>query len=185
MTKLDLKNIGNINHLAVPIDQTELSLTSPAISFFTDFTQTQPLIIESSVSAVDTVKLMKKTHVRLKLVVNEQGDLVGIVSADDLIERKIVQKLQKGDTRDELSVTEFMTPRSGLQVLDYEAVKLSSIKKVIETLKNSGRHHCLVVDTNENLIRGLFSVSDISRKLKLNIDIQNQPSFSTLADHFD
>lgn len=185
MNKLELKTIGDIHSLAEPSDYTELSLNSPALAFFTDFTITKPLVIESSASAVDTMQLMKKAHVRLKLVVNEHNDLVGIVSADDLLERKIVQKISKGDRRDELSVTEFMKPRSKLNVLEYQAIKGSSIKSVIETLKNSGQHHCLVVDKESKLIRGLFSVSDISRKLKVEIDIYNQPSFSKLANFLD
>lgn len=185
MSNLQLNSIGNIRQLANPVEHLELSLTSPALEFFTDFTEVQPLVVESSLSAVDTVKLMKKTHVRLKLVVNSEDEFVGIVSADNLLERKIVQKLDKGEARSDLPVTDFMIPRSKLKVLEYKEIENSTINKVISALENSGQQHCLVVDSNENIIRGLFSVSDISRKLKVDIDIHDQPSFSKLADRLD
>jgi len=135
--------------------------------------------------AIDTITLMKKAHVRLKLVINQHEELLGIVSADDLIERKIVQKLSKGDKREDLSITEFMTPKDKLKVLEYNDVEKSSIKEVINVLKTSGQQHCLVVDSREKLVRGLFSANDISRKLKVNVDVQDQPSFLKLANHLD
>ncbi len=185
MSNLQLNSIGNIRQLANPVEHSELSLTTSALEFFTDFTEIQPLVVESNLSAVDTIKLMKKTHVRLKLVVNSEEELVGIVSVDDLLERKIVQKLDKGEARSDLSLTDFMTPRSKLKVLEYKEISTSNIIKVISALENSGQQHCLVVDSYENIIRGLFSVSDISRKLKVDIDIHDKPSFSKLADKLD
>lgn len=185
MNTLSLNNIGQIKSLASPEDVNELTLSSPALAFFTDFTITKPLVIESNVSALDTMQLMKKAHVRLKLVINQNDDLLGIVSADDLIERKILQKLEKGDKRTDLSITDFMTPKDKLKVLEYDALEKSNIEQVIQTLKDSGQQHCLVVDSKADLVRGLFSVSDISRKLKVDIDVQDRPSFLKLAGKFD
>lgn len=185
MRTLTLNSIGKINTFASPDEHTELSLNSSALAFFTDFTLTKPLVIESGISAVDTIQLMKKAHVRMKLVLNSHGDLIGIVSADDLIERKIVQKINKGESRQDLSITDFMTPREKLGVLHFNELKNATIAQVIKTLKDSGQQHCLVIDPNAGLIRGLFSVSDISRKLKIPIDVQDQPSFSKLASKLD
>ncbi|MBO1256327.1 CBS domain-containing protein [Alteromonas sp. 5E99-2] len=185
MKPLNIHSIGNIRKFATTTETEEITLLSPALSFFTDFTVTRPLVIESNISAVDTERLMKKAHVRLKLVLDEKGELLGIVSADDLLERKIVQKLDIGIDRKDLSITDFMTPREKLNVLDFNDVEKSNIGKVIHTLKNSGQQHCLVVDSDKQLIRGLFSVNDISRKLKIEIDVQDQPSFSKLAIKLD
>lgn len=181
MNKLNLKNIDTIKKLAVTEGVEELSLSSNALRFFTDFKEVTPLVIESNLSAVEARQLMKKSHVRLKLVIDENNELVGIVSAEDLLERKIIQKLQKGDKREDLSIKDFMIKKDTLNVLEYSALTNSNIKQVIEILKTSGQQHCLVVDSNENVVRGLFSVSDISRKLKVYIDIQDQPSFLKLA----
>lgn len=185
MNTLRLNNIGTITTLAATEDVSELSLSSSALTFFTDFKKIKPLVIESNLSAVEAMQLMKKTHVRLKLVIDQNSELLGIVSADDLIERKIIQKLEKGDKREDLSINDFMTHKDKLKVLEYNAIDKSSIKQVIQVLKTSGQQHCLVVDSNAELIRGLFSVNDISRKLKVDIDVQDQPSFLKLASKLD
>ncbi len=185
MNALSLRSIGHIDSFVTPADYSELTIKSPAVDFFTDFTINKPLVIESSLPAIETKLLMKKAHVRLKLVINEKEQLVGIVSADDLLDRKIVQKLGKGDNRQDLSITDFMTPRDKLSVLEFSEVENANIGAVIHSLKSLGQQHCLVVDSSVNAIRGLFSASDISRKLKVDIDIQDQPSFSKLANKLD
>ena len=185
MNELKLNAIGNIKQFINPASYTELSLKSPALAFFTDFSVTKPLVIESNLSAVETMLLMKKTHVRLKFVLNAHDDVVGIVSADDIIERKLVQKLGKGDKREDLLITDFMTPREKLRVFEYKDLVNTNISHVIKALKDSGQQHCLVVETEKDIIRGIFSVSDISRKLQIAIDVQDQPSFSKLASKVD
>ena len=185
MNRLNLIPLGKINTFVVPDEIDEITADSSALSVFTDFSITKPLIIESSLSALETERLMKKAHVRLKLVLNDKGEFIGIVSAEDLLERKIVQKLQKGDKRQDLSITDFMTPANNLWVLEFDQVKNSKIKHVIQALKDYGQQHCLVVESKINKIRGLFSVSDISRKLKVDIDIQDRPSFAKLASKLE
>ena len=51
------------------------------------------------------------------------------------------------------------------------------MRDVVETLKNNGLNHCLVIDLNNNKIRGLISSSDIARKLHLAINIDTKTSF--------
>lgn len=185
MKTIQLVALGDTMHLEYPREKEPLTLRSPALSFFTDFTEVTPLVIDSDTSAVDTLNTMKKTHVRLQIVINQSNEVIGIVSADDLKERKIIQKLNKGDKRQDVSVTELMIPREKLKVLTYEEVSQYKISAVIDTLRSLGQQHCLVVDQEANKIRGLFSVSDISRKLHIPIDIYDAPSFLKLAVALD
>jgi CBS-domain-containing membrane protein len=70
-----------------------------------------------------------------------------------------------------------MRPKKNLSTLDYNELSRATIGDVIIALKDSGQQHCLVVDKDSNKIRGIFSASDISRKLHLSIDIQEKSSF--------
>jgi len=56
-------------------------------------------------------------------------------------------------------------------------VKKASISDVIDILQDNGEQHCLMIDREKHHIRGVFSASDISRKLHLPIDIQEKSSF--------
>ena len=177
MRTLHFYQASNVDELAWPEQPENLSMGSPALAFFTDFLEVQPLVIESNVSAIDVQRLMQKAHVRLKFVVDKDNRFLGIISADDLIDRKIVQKVSEGEKRNDIGVTELMRPKKALKVLDYKEVCKSTISDVITVLKNSGEQHCLVVDQSSHKVRGVFSASDISRKLHLPIDIQDRSSF--------
>lgn len=185
MNKLKLKPLDDIHGLEQPLDYVNLNLDSPALEFLTDFTVVKPLIIDSDCTALETKKMMMKAHVRLKLVLDPQGDFIGMVSADDLSDRKITQKVAEGEKREEISITDCMLPKHKLSALDFHQLKHSNILDVINVLKDSGQQHCLVVDGETKTIRGIFSVSDISRKLHLSLDIQDQPSFSKIASTLD
>jgi len=177
MRKLHLYPASHYEEMVWPEEIDSLSLETPALDFFTDFKSNRPLVIESSVSAIEVQKLMKKAHVRLKFVINPQYQFLGVVSTDDLVDRLIVQKTSEGFKREEIAVTELMRPKKNLSTLDYNELSRATIGDVIIALKDSGQQHCLVVDKDSNKIRGIFSASDISRKLHLSIDIQEKSSF--------
>lgn len=166
-----------VDQLASPLIPTDISLGTPAIEFFTDFNVINPLTIELSELAIEAKKIMIKTHVRLKFVIDDNDHLVGVISSDDLAERKIMQKVAAGAKREEVLVSDLMVPKKNLLALDLNEVKKSRISDIIDLLKNHRQQHCLVIDQETQKVRGLFSSSDISRKLKLPIDIQEESNF--------
>lgn len=177
MKKLNFYPTLTIEELAWPEEIKAISLATPALNFLTDFNIVKPLVIESSISAIDVKNIMIKAHVRLKFVVNERNHFLGVISVDDLLDQKILHKISEGFKRDEISVTDMMRPKKDLMSLDINELEGSSIGDVIDALKDSGQQHCLVVDRGTNKVRGIFSASDISRMLHLPIDIQDKSSF--------
>ncbi|MFG1496594.1 CBS domain-containing protein [Saccharospirillum sp. HFRX-1] len=182
MKNMTLYPLSDINELAWPEQGEVLSQNSPAVDFFTDFETVQPRVIEVATSALDARKVMMTTHVRLLLVVNHRNHFVGVITADDLIERKIVQRVSEGYRRDEIDVTDLMTPKKQLAALDIAQVKRATIGNVIQVLKNVHQQHCLVIDSEHGRIRGIFSASEISRKLKLYIDTDNRFDFNKVFE---
>jgi len=177
MKKLYLYPTCEIDELEYPQDIGGWSLASPALDFFTDFKDITPLVILDSTPAVEAYHLMRQTHVRMKFVVNNAGHFIGVVSADDLIERKIVMKVSEGYARDTIPVSEFMTSKKAMKALDYDEIAKARIADVIAALKQIGEQHCLVVDQKNHRVRGIFSASDLSRKLHLPINIEEKSSF--------
>ncbi|MEQ8800648.1 CBS domain-containing protein [Haliea sp.] len=177
MKKLHMYPTFEIDELEYPQEPSGLTLASSALDFFTDFRDITPLVILDSTTAVEANKLMRQTHVRMKFVVNNAGHFVGVVVADDLIERKIVMKVSEGHARETIPVSEFMTCKTAMKALDFGEIATARISDVIAALKQSGEQHCLVVDRQNHRVRGIFSASDISRKLHLPINIQEKSSF--------
>lgn len=178
MNKLNLHSVSSVDELVYPDQTSGLSLDSSALKFFTDFQDNEPLVIDASVSAVDARQMMMSTHVRLKLVVNRENNFVGVITSQDLSEQNILRyTLADKSHLDDLVVADLMTRKRDLMALDLKEVEASSIADVVSLLKDNSQQHCLVVDDETHQIRGIFSASDISRKLRLPINIQEQSSF--------
>lgn len=178
MKKLNLFPVTSVDELAHPDAPEALDLNSSALSFFTDFRETEPLVIDATVSAPEALKMMISTHVRMKLVVDGEGHFTGIITADDLTEQEILVRAGiSRSARHEVTVSDLMTRKKELLALDIEEVSKSNIRDIIHFLKDNARQHCLVIASDTHQICGIFSASDISRKLKLPINIHEQSSF--------
>ncbi len=137
---------------------------------------------DGNVKAIELERLMRQSHVKMKLVLDKHDQFVGIVTLADITEQKILQRVvQLGLPRSELLVVDMMQPKAALQAFDYHELKVASVKDVVDTLQDNGKMHCLVIDKQQHEIRGVISVSDIARILRVPLDIQSQPSFAALS----
>ena len=72
---------------------------------------------------------------------------------------------------------DLMVAGANLLAIDIDEARKARIADVITALKTYGQQHCLVHDTKTHRIRGIFSATDVSRKLRLPIDVQDRTSF--------
>lgn len=176
-TPLNLYSINPIDELAFPEDDNEITIYSKALNIFTDFKNHKASVVDKEISATEAQILMQKSHVRMKIVVDENNAFLGIISLDDLTKQDMIRKITEGYSRDELSITDFYQEKEKLKAFDYDELSRSSVGDVINTLKTQQQQHCLVVDQQAHQIRGLISASDIARRLKIAIDLSAPSSF--------
>ena len=177
MKKLQLFDLDSIDNIISPEDFNQTSLMSPATDIFTDFKKHKALIIEDETPAVEALKLMVKTHVRMKIVMSKDNDFMGIISTKELTEQNIVTAVAKGSERHEVLVSDLMLLRGSLNAFDFNELETATVNDVVSALENYGLRHCLVLDREHHHIRGVISSSDIARKLHLPIDIYAKISF--------
>ena len=177
---LEFHTAAKIDNLVWPENYREISEDSPCLDVFTDFQIHRPLVIESSTGAYLLEELMLKAHVRLKLVVDEDGHFLGVVALEDIQHPDFLMRIAAVYTRDSLMVSDVMRPKSTLNTLTFADIEQATVGEVIHFLQDYTYQHCLVIDTNSNLVRGLISVSDIARRLKIKIRVHNSPSFAEL-----
>lgn len=179
MSKLNLYPVAETYELVQSEASPRFSLDSPAKQFLTDFYKVQPVVIQSSTSAKDTLDTMIKTHVRMMLVVDEHKQFLGVITAADVDNQNILAKAtQHHEKPDEVKVTDLMKRKKDLLAFNADELVEASIRDVISVLQDNHQQHCLVIEPAIGQVRGLFSASDISRKLHLPINIQEQSSFS-------
>jgi hypothetical protein len=70
-----------------------------------------------------------------------------------------------------------MLPKREIKGFDFLEIKYAGIDAVIHHLKDSVQQQCLTVDKQANKICGIFSASDISRKLRIPINVQDKSNF--------
>jgi len=102
-------------------------------------------------------------------VVDERESVLGVLTANDLLgERPMLAATGRGRRRDELAVSDVMTPAERVEVIELAEVERARVGHVLETLRGAGRQHALVVDA-ESMVRGIFSISQIARQLGVSV----------------
>jgi len=146
-----------------------VTLESPALAVMTDFTRATPATIRPQAPLAGANQFMITRGVRLLLVVDERESVLGVLTANDLLgERPMLAATGRGRRRDELAVTDVMTPAERVEVIELAEVERARVGHVLETLRGAGRQHALVVDA-ESMVRGIFSISQIARQLGVSV----------------
>lgn len=156
-----------------------VTLESRALEVMTDLARVSPATIRPQVPLSGANQFMITRGVRLLLVVDDQEDVLGILTASDVLsELPMRVATERGLRRDELLVTDVMTPAEQIEAIDFADVQGAHVGHVLETLRHSGRQHALVVDYDalppsrplalpgrRAMVRGIFSASQIARQL--------------------
>ena len=177
MKTINLMTLDKVEHLVQPEQFYEVNMDSPALTILTDFKQHKPLIIDADTSATQADYLMRKSHVRLLLVVDEHDELIGTISLQELDGQHMQILQNQGIDRQDVSLRDLMVPRTQQMAIRYRDILDATIEDVLHALQKNGKMHCLVVDKQEHQIRGIISASDIARRLHVPIEIEMPTTF--------
>ena len=160
-----------------------VSLDSPALDVMTDLRLVSAVIIRPTDSVDEAHARMKQRGVRLLLVVDGERNVVGLVTATDILGEKPMQVIQsRGVRHSDLLTRDIMVPQARLEVIEFEHVRNARVGEIVATLMRSGRQHAAVVEHSAagHVLRGLFSATQIARQLGL--AIQPTEIASTFAE---
>lgn len=180
MKTLELHDLERVDRLVWPDDHADIDLHAPARAIFTDFHDSEPLVVNSDMRALEAERLLRQSHVGMWLVVDVHGEFVGIVGREELSERNRVRVLATGETLTTLLVRDLMIPRHRVRAMDREDLEDATVGDVVDTLRFHGDHHCLVVGRDDHHICGLIAASDIARRLHTRIDVDGPPTFAQI-----
>ncbi|MBN2680441.1 CBS domain-containing protein [Acidithiobacillus montserratensis] len=147
-----------------------LSLTpeDSALKSMTDLRRVPAASIKPEASIDQAMQRMIHMGVRLLLVLDELGVLVGLITARDIMGEKPVRlAAEEHIPRENIQVQSIMVPLGQIDVLDLPEVERSTVGDIVLTLRKASRQHALVrEETPRGIeIRGIFSVSQIARQL--------------------
>ena len=148
----------------------QVGADSPAIEAMTDFARINVVAISGDALVDDANARMISRGVRLLMVVGKDDAVLGLITARDILGEKPMQVVQaRGIKRDELTVSDLMTPVESIDTLYLSEVLNARVADILAALKKVGRQHILVEDndpaTGLPRVRGLFSATHIGRLL--------------------
>jgi CBS domain-containing protein len=161
----------------------KVSTESPALEVMTDLARATPATIRAQAPLAGANQFMITRGVRLLLVVDDRENVLGVITATDILgERPMLVAAERGMRRDELTVADIMIPAAQVEVIALADVLAARVGHVLETLRRAGRQHALVVDFDEipsvralappgrcAMVRGIFSLSQIARQLGVSV----------------
>jgi CBS domain-containing protein len=145
---------------------------SPATHVMTDLTRTAPATIRPQAPLAGANQFMITRGVRLLLVTDDHENVLGVITATDILSEKPMRvATERGLRRDELAVADVMTPAEEVEAIAFGELPGMHVGHVLETLRRAGRQHALVVEHEAGrvMVRGIFSISQIARQLGITL----------------
>lgn len=143
--------------------------SDPALAVMTDLRRVPAVLVDPDVDMEAAMRIMIRRNVRSLFVVNVENEVLGLVTATDLLGEKPMQHLARaGGRRSDIRVSDLMTPQSRLEVLSMADVAHSCVGQVLATLNEAGRQHAMVVEEDSGgreVVRGVFSASQLEKQL--------------------
>jgi CBS-domain-containing membrane protein len=160
-------------------------IDSPALAVMTDLRQIPAATIDPEAPLDAANRFMIRRGVRLLLVTDDDRQVLGLITSNDALGEKPLQfALERGIKRQEIRVSDIMTPGNQLDVLSYADLAHAEVGHIMATLQHAGRQHALVTDLDGGggieAVRGIFSASQIARQL--GVAIQTTEVAQTFAE---
>jgi CBS domain-containing protein len=163
---------GEWHVLPLPGSAAPVQLDSPATAVMTDLRQVSAVSIDRNASIASANRLMIARGVRALFVVGEGRQILGIITATDILGERPIQFAHARDVHyEDVMVGDIMTSAERLEVLDFQDVLRARVGDIVATLKLAGRQHALVDEPTEGAtvgqrtVRGIFSLAQIARQL--------------------
>ena len=174
-TRLPSRNLDVSAGLSRPacVLPEHVTLENPALDVMTDFSKMSAFIATPGDTIAQAEERMRRRKVKLLFVMNGEDCVAGLVTTTDIHGEKPMQIVQsRGIRRDEIVVSDIMTPVERLEAIEYDDVAHARVGHVLESLKARGRQHALVVEQVDGrpMVRGMLSLTQLCKQLGVAIE---------------
>lgn len=146
-----------------------VKLSDPALNVMTDLTKVSVVSTRARTSMDKANAKMIRYGVRMLLVLDDNEQVAGLLTASDVLGEKPMRFLQNmGGTHDDIMVRDIMSTPRELSALKMADVQQAKVGEIVASMKKSNRQHALVVSEaadGRQIVCGLFSITQIARQL--------------------
>jgi CBS domain containing-hemolysin-like protein len=168
---LPLTSMGHAPSL--PVAQRTAQPHDAALSLLTDLHHSPCVVASHRDGLPQTLHLMMRAGVRMVFVSGADGQLAGMVTAEDIQgERPILRASSHHVPHQDLTLADVMVPVTQWDVVDMATVRTARLGDVAATLHEHGLRYLLVTQTKQDktMLRGLFSAHRLSLALQTPIE---------------
>jgi len=153
----------------VQIFPERVKLSDPAMSVMTDLHKISVVSVRAKTSMDRANAKMIRYGVRMLLVLDDNEQLAGLLTATDVLGEKPMHFLQNmGGTHADIMVRDIMSTQREMEVMKIDDVQHAKVGQIVASLKKANRQHALVVAEGADgrqTVCGLFSITQIARQL--------------------
>lgn len=146
-----------------------VKLSDSATNVMTDLSKVSVVSVRSKTSMDRANAKMIRYGVRMLLVLDDNEQVAGLLTASDVLGEKPMHFLQHmGGTHADIMVRDIMSTQRELEVLKIEDVQRAKVGDIVASLKKANRQHALVASEGADgrqTVCGLFSITQIARLL--------------------
>lgn len=177
----------NTVQISQPSSPVLVTFDSPAMDVMTDLRKIPAAVISPEIPMEIANTYMIQRGVRTLLVVHDKENLVGIITATDILGEKPMRFIQQRNVKhNEILVADIMTPLKKLEAIPLEEVAHARVGNIVASLHQSGRLHALVAENTKHhglsKICGIFSWTQIEKQLgrKITTPVKVAKSFAEI-----
>jgi len=157
--------LPKVQRSALPLDS--------ALSLLTDLHHSACVVASHDDGLEQTLHLMLRAGVRMVFVAGADGELVGMVTADDIQgERPVLRASSHQIPHHELTLADVMIPISHWDVIELSHVRTARLGDIAATMHEHGLRYLLVVQhkDGQTMLRGLFSARRLEMAMNTTIE---------------
>ena len=166
-------------------EQPEIThIDDSALDIMIDFKTVKAITISQTAPIADARAKMQACGIHMLLVTDQEDGVIGLITSEDILgEKPVLAAQEKFISRAEVKVSMILVPAEQVIAIEYSVLQLAKVAHIIQTLHQNKQHYALVIDTDtdKTIVRGMFSLSQISKQLDKNILDDFLPA-STLAE---
>lgn len=153
-----------------------IHMEDPAIDALLDFRKLRPHTFNIHDSMPDAREELAHSDLHAGLVFDDQHDLVGVISLEQILSRHTVSMIEKTRIeRKDVQVNHIMTPLAAVPAINLAQLKHAKVGHVVATLQSLQCFLMIAIEEEErfdkNVVRGVFLASHISKLLGKHIKI--------------
>lgn len=151
-----------------------------AVHLLTDFAEQKVPSLSSDMPVSEARLWMKLADTPLKLVENQVGDCLGIITIEDVNgEKPMMLANRQGVALKDLRVRDIMRPLSELPAIHYRDLRAATVGDLVSTFREVHEEYLLVLDDDrqhpsQTYLRGLVRARELVQRLNLAIDLEHR-----------